>query len=67
MRSVAQQTGGTYFRAENPAQLSDALTAILRPSQRAQSILLSVPIMMLAFLLVFVDWGMSITRYRTIP
>jgi len=67
LRSVAQQTGGTYFRAENAAQLSDALTAILQPSQRAQSILLSVPIMMLAFLLVFVDWGMSITRYRTIP
>jgi len=67
LRQVAQETGGEYFKAENVSGLSAAFGTLSNPTQRRQSLLLSVPAMIFAFLLVFADWGLSVTRYRSIP
>jgi Ca-activated chloride channel family protein len=67
LKRVAEGTGGQYFRAESPGQLYDALAYIGRNAVRDQAIPLDVPVMMVAFALVFVDWGLLVTRYRTIP
>jgi Ca-activated chloride channel family protein len=67
LKRAAEGTGGQYFRAESQGQLYDALAYIGKNAVRSQSMPLAVPMMMLAFVLVFVDWGLSVTRYRTIP
>jgi Ca-activated chloride channel homolog len=67
LRSVAEGTGGRYYRAENADQLSSAFSELGKNVMRSVALPLSVPIMMFAFLLVFIDWGLSVTRYRTIP
>ena len=67
LQDMASQTGGTYYRAETRQQLADSLSKIAIPGEMHKQLPLSVPLMVLSFLLVFADWSMSITRYRTIP
>ena len=67
LRLAAAETGGNYTRAESPAQVSSALSALSVPVQRTISMPIGPYVMLAAFLLVFVDWSLSVTRYRAIP
>ena len=64
---MAAQTGGKYYRAETRQQLSDALSQVSIPGAMQKQISLTVPLMIISFLMVFADWGMSATKYRVIP
>ena len=67
LQEIADQTGGKYYRAETRQQLADALSQVSVPGTMQKQMLLTVPLMIISFLFVFVDWGMSVTKYRTIP
>jgi len=67
LQEIADQTGGKYYRAETRQQLADALAQVTVPGTMHEQLSLSAPLMMFSFLLVFIDWGMSVTKYRTIP
>ena len=67
LRQAAAETGGTYAMAASPAQLSAALAALNKPAQRQEALPVATYVMLAAFLLVFIDWSLSITRYRAIP
>lgn len=67
LQRAATETGGAYYRAETPSQISDALAVLNSPVQRQESLELDTYAMLFAFLLVFAEWGLSITRYRVIP
>jgi len=67
LQEMAGQTGGKYYRAESRQQLADAFSQISIPGTMHKQILLTVPLMILSFMFVFIDWGISATKYRTIP
>lgn len=67
LRQAALETGGTYERAGSLEQLSAALGSLNKPAQRQEALPIATYVMLAAFLLVFVDWSLSITRYRAIP
>jgi len=64
---ASAETNGKYFRAETRQQMADALSKVSVPGTMHKQIPLTVPLMMLSFLLVFLDWGLSATKYRSIP
>lgn len=64
---LALQTGGEYKRAENATGLKNAFSQLAMTVQRQETVPLSGPMMAVAFIFVFIDWGLSVTRYRSIP
>ncbi|MFA5929266.1 MAG: VWA domain-containing protein [Candidatus Micrarchaeia archaeon] len=67
LRKVADGTGGAYYRASDSDGLKAAFASLVAPGMREESVPLAIPLMMLSFLFVFIDWGLSISRYRAIP
>ena len=67
LRSVADKTGGEYFGADGTGSLAAVFTKLQQPGTAHETLPLAIPIMIACFVFVFVDWGLSITRYRSIP
>jgi Ca-activated chloride channel family protein len=67
LQEMAAQTGGKYFRAETRKELADALAQVSVPGTMHKQMPLTVPLMIISFMFVFIDWGMSVTKYRTVP
>ena len=64
---IAQKTDGNYYRAENEESLANAFEEISASSQKKIPINLSAGFMMIALALLFIEWGMINTKYRTLP
>ena len=64
---IAQKTDGNYYRAENEESLANAFEEISASSQKKIPINLSSGFMMIALALLFIEWGMINTKYRTLP
>ena len=64
---IAQKTDGKYYRAENEGNLANAFEEISASSQQKIPINLSMGLMMTALALLFIEWGMINTKYRTLP
>ena len=64
---IAQKTGGKYYRAENEESLANAFEEISANSQKKIPVNLSMGFIMTALALLFVEWGMINTKYRTLP
>jgi Ca-activated chloride channel family protein len=67
LRRAAVSTGGDYARAQNAQELRDAFANLTATGTKMQALKLGIYFMFFAFILVFIDWGLSITRYRSIP
>jgi Ca-activated chloride channel homolog len=67
LRAIASQTGGKFYRAETHQEISSALKDIAVSGKLHMEFPLAIPLMLFSFMLVFADWGLSITTYRTIP
>ena len=68
LTTAALETNGKYYSASNQATLQTAFNEIAsKTGERTEENGLSVPFMAIAFLLVFVDWSLSGSRYRIIP
>ena len=64
---IAKKTGGKYYKAENEEELAKAFDDILSSAEEKIPINLSMGFMMIALALLFVEWGMINTKYRTLP
>jgi Ca-activated chloride channel family protein len=67
LKSIAANTGGKYYKAENVEELSKAYKEIATTAEKKVPVKLTMPFMLIAFLLIFVEWILINTRYRTIP
>lgn len=67
LKQIASETDGTYAYAGNKQELDAAFDAILRGMEGKLKLDLTSYLMIVAFLLVLIDWGLSGTRYRVLP
>ena len=66
--SISNQTHGEFYRASNSDEIAKAYTAI---SGQAEDALLSFDmsygLLLIALMLLFIEWGLINTRFRNIP
>lgn len=67
LQKIALNTGGKYYRAKNESSLMQAYKEIATSNKEKLSLNLSWIFMLIAFLTLFLEWGLTNTRYRTIP
>ncbi len=67
LKNIASETHGSYFRAENPDELKKAYSSILQLSYRQVSTNLTMPLLVMAIILLFIEWSLANTKYRTLP
>jgi Ca-activated chloride channel homolog len=68
MKTIANITGGKYYRASNIQELRDAYMEISENKEQGYlSINLSFTFLLIALVLVFVEWGLINTRFRALP
>ncbi len=65
--NISKLTGGVYFKAENETDLIDAFTNIATSSEQKLSTNLTVHSLFVAFILLFLEWGLLNTKFRTLP
>jgi Ca-activated chloride channel homolog len=67
LMQIAKNTGGKYYSAKNLASLNEAYSDISKQSEKKVSIALQLPLMLAALFLLFLEWGLINTKYRTLP
>ena len=67
LKKIAHITSGHYYRAENPKEIDDAYKNIVEASVQKLSLNLSMSLLLFAIILLFVEWSLMNTRYRTLP
>ncbi len=67
LTDIADKTGGKYFRADTETKLSDALKSLITSKTDNVSVELESPMLLLALSIIFLQWGLVNTRYRTLP
>lgn len=67
LRQIASQTKGEYFRASSAQSLVDTFNQILAASNQRTPINLSQVLLIIAILLLFLEWGLISTKYRSVP
>ncbi|MFH1849603.1 MAG: VWA domain-containing protein [archaeon] len=65
--TIASETGGAFYRAQNTDELALAYDEIGRTTKEKIPIRLQLPLLTAAIILIFVEWGLINTRYRTLP
>ena len=64
---IATDTKGKYYRAENTETLVDTFNEILASSNQSTPINLSQPLLVIALVLLFSEWGLISTKFRSVP
>jgi len=67
LQQVSQITGGKYLRAENPTAIAESLGSIASTAQGYYSVDLSGGLLLLSIGVLFIEWGLVTTRFKTIP
>ncbi len=67
LKLISNSTGGKYYEAKNETELENAYKEIALSSTQKLSIDLSLYFLFIAILLLFVEWGLANTKYRTLP
>ena len=67
LQSVAYNTGGTYHRVENKEELYRAYNDIITASKVRLSFNLSPILIIVALVLLLIEWFLINTRYRALP
>ena len=67
LMNIAESTGGKYYRAEKKDELENIYKAIATSTEANLPVNLSIPFMLAALALLFLEWGLINTKYRTIP
>lgn len=67
LQQIASNTGGKYYYAYNSDTLNQAYSDIAVDSEKKVSFALQLPLMLAALFLLFLEWGLINTRYRTLP
>ncbi len=66
LKQIAEATGGKYFHADSAASLEDAFTEIAQFQKKKLKLDMSPYLLLLAFFLLFIEWGLISTKYRII-
>ena len=64
---IAQRTGGEYFRAEDKSALSRAFREISFSHRENIPTHLSMGLLLIALTLIFLEWCLISTKYKSIP
>jgi Ca-activated chloride channel homolog len=64
---IAEATNGKFFEATNKKELFSAYSSIASLQSRPTAVNLSVPLLVVAFLLLLIEWLLINTRYTTLP
>ena len=67
LKKIASSTNGNYYRATDKEILEKAYGEIVSSTERKISFNLTIPLMLLALISLFLDWGLVNTRYGIIP
>ncbi len=67
LRDIADGTGGNLFMVENQQQIDQAYQALATTRRQPTSIELRLPLLLLAILILFFEWGLINTKFRTLP
>ncbi len=67
LKNIADITGGNYFRAESKEKLLDSFNEIAKFNRKKVSLDMTFSFMMLALLLLFIEWMLINTKHKIIP
>ncbi len=67
MKRIAENTGGRYFRAESAEGLDLAYSQIATETEKKVPLRLTIPLLILALIMISIEWVLINTKYRTIP
>ncbi len=67
LQIIANETKGKYYEARNESELSEVYEDIALASFQKLSLKLSLVFLIIALILLFTEWGMINTKYRTLP
>lgn len=68
LMDLAQDTGGSYFLARDNASVERSYKYIIDKSQKTRTFFdVSFGMLLLGLTLLFIEWGLSNTRFRKIP
>jgi Ca-activated chloride channel family protein len=67
LQQIADNTGGAYYRVGNKQDLALAFEEIAVKTEKKIPLRLSFHFLLVALLILFVEWTLLNTRYRTIP
>lgn len=67
LKAIASSTGGTYYPAADKATLIKAFRDATTSSTELISTKLSFIFLLIALALIFVEWGLISTKYKTVP
>jgi len=67
LKSISNATRGMYFRADNNRALINTYTQLATSTQALVPIKLQFPFLTAVFLLIFGEWALINTKYRSIP
>ena len=65
--NISKSTGGSYIRVHNETDLADAFRRLTIATDQKLSEDLTVPSLFIAFILLFFEWGLLNTKFRTLP
>ncbi len=67
LNKTSALTGGRFFRAENEEELRNAYEELTMPMKQKVAVRLQIQFMLASLLLLFFEWGLINTRFRTLP
>ncbi len=65
--SIARNTGGSFYKAENNDQLQSAYAEIARTSTKKLPVKLTLWLIILTFITLSVEWVIVNTKFRSVP
>lgn len=65
--NISKRTYGSYYRVQNESDLAEAYRRLAIASEQKLSENITVHTLFLAFILLFLEWGLLNTKFRTIP
>ncbi len=67
LKTISNSTGGKYYETKNETELSNVYREIALSSVQKLSVNLSLYFLFIAIVLLFTEWGLANTKYRTLP
>ena len=67
LTKVSQITGGEYFRVESDEKLKEAYKTIASSSESNIPVKMRLPLILVAIFLLFIEWGVLNTKFKSIP
>lgn len=66
LKEIAESTGGQYFQATDVKALEDAFYKIAQLQKKKLKLEISPYLLLLSFILLFIEWGLISTKYRVL-